>query len=229
MENARKKYDTYNLEFADGSTHLMVGASGAGKTQRLSEYLELKNVLFENGSEISHVIFYYAVWQPAYTRMQEANLVQEWIKEIPSNEKFLEKASQHTRCISVIDDAMSHISRDFVEIVTVSARHSRCTTFLLFQSLFPAHPLARQISLNVKYFHIFKNPRENAQIQTLARQLKPHGYKYIVDAYHASTEKPYACFIVDLMQETPEMLRFRSNILPREWPMIAWVAKGFSI
>lgn len=221
--------DTVDLRFSLGSTHLVVGASGCGKTSRVHAYLKLKNDLFEEGEVINHVIFYYAVWQQEYTEMQEEGLVQEWINAFPTNEEFLARNREHERVICILDDAMTHISRELVEIVTVSARHSKATTFILFQSLFPAHPLARQVSLNVKYFHLFKNPRENAQIQILARQLKPRGYKYIVEAYHEATKKPYSCFVIDLMQETREELRYRSNVLPTEWPMIAWVPKGTSI
>lgn len=217
---------TFDLRFADGSTHLVCGASGSGKTSRVKEYLKLRDKIFEYGVTIRHVIFFYSIWQEEYTRMQEENLVQDWVKGFPSNEQFLEKTQEHERTIVVLDDAMSHISRDLVEIVTVSARHVKATVFILFQSLFPPHPLARQISLNVKYFHIFRNPRENAQIQVLARQLKPQGYKFIVEAYHAATVKPYSCFLIDLLQSTPEYLRFRSNMLPFEWPMIAYVEKG---
>ena len=216
---------TYDLRFADGSTHLVVGSSGCGKTTRIHEYLKRKDELFEYGEEIKHVIFYYAVWQSEYRDMQNEGLVQEWINGFPTSDEFQEKATQHPRSIVILDDAMSRISQELVQIVTVTARHSRATTFMLFQSLFPAHPLARQISLNVKYFHLFKNPRENAQIQVLARQLRPRGYQYIVEAYHAATEKPYSCFLVDLMQQTPDFLRFRSNVLPQEGPMISWVPK----
>lgn len=220
---------THNVQFRDGSVHLVCGPSGSGKTQRIHEYLRLKNDLFEKGKEISHVIFYYAIWQPEYTEMQEEGLVQEWVNEFPTNDAFQEKVSAHPRTIVILDDAMNNIGRDLVQIVTVTARHTKATTFILFQSLFPAHPLARQISLNSKYLHLFKNPREGAQIQVLARQLQPQGYKYIVDAYHAATEQPYSCFIIDLMQETPEYLRFKSNILPHEWPMLSWVKKGTSV
>lgn len=220
---------THNLQFSDGSVHVMCGAAGSGKTQRMHEFLRLKNDLFENGAEIGHVIFYYAIWQPEYSKMNDEGLVQEWVNEFPSNETFREKAGAHPRTICVLDDAMSNITRDLVQIVTITARHIHATTFILFQSLFPTHPLGRQISLNTKYYHLFKNPRENAQIQNLARQLKPSGYRYIVEAYHAATERPYTCFTIDLMQETPEYLRYRSNILPYEWPMVGWVKKGTSL
>ena len=68
---------TFDVRFPDGSSHLVVGASGAGKTRRIYEYLKLKNELFEFGRKINHVIFFYAVWQKEYTLMQQEGLVQE--------------------------------------------------------------------------------------------------------------------------------------------------------
>ena len=121
---------------------------------------------------------------------------------------------------------MSQIDQDLVDIVTVQSRHHNTTTFILFQSLFPPSRLARQISLNVKYLHLHKNPRENAQIHTLARQLAPKSSRWIVESYHEVTKEPHQCFLVDLTQRREEHLRYRSHYLPREFPMRVWMAPG---
>ena len=155
-------------------------------------------------------------------------MVTKWIKKCPSNQEFVDLVSpyhQRGGSIVVINDFMSEISKDLVEIVTVTSRHYNTSTFILFQSLFPSNPLARQISLNCKYLHLHKNPRENAQIQYLARQISPNNYKWIVEAYHEATKVPYSCFLIDLVQSTPENLRFRSKILPSQWPMEVFIAK----
>ena len=115
------------------------------------------------------------------------------------------------------------IDEDLVDIVTVQSRHYNTSTFILFQSLFPPNRLARQISLNVKYIHIHKNPRENAQIQTLARQLSPRNSNWIVAAYHAVTQQPHQCLLMDLTQQCEENLRYRSHYLPHEFPMRVWM------
>ena len=144
---------------------------------------------------------------------------------MPSNHEFSELVNPYKDTggsIVVIDDFMSEISKDLVEIVTVTARHTNTTTFILFQSLFPSNPLARQISLNAKYIHIHKNPRENAQIQYLARQIQPNDYRWIVDAYHEATKKPYSCFMIDLVQETADEVRFKSNFLSSDSPIEVW-------
>ena len=216
---------TYNVQIPDGCVSLLVGGVAAGKTRRIHEYLKIKNDLFEFGHEIHHVIFYYSVWQTEYTKMNDAGLVQEWVQGFPTNDEFRQKVSPHERSIVILDDAMSHISRELLEIVTVSARHCKATVFILFQSLFPVHPLARQISLNTRMYHLMKNPRDAQQIQVLARQIRPRDWRFVVESYQAATAEPYSCFIIDLLQETPDDLRFRSNILPNEWPLIVWTAK----
>ena len=219
----------YNLRFPHGSTHLVVGPSGSGKTYRVAEILRLKNYLIENGSEISNIIFCYAADQPIYKHLREKKLVTKWINKMPTNAEFTALTKPYVSkggSICIIDDFMSKINNDLDEIVRVTSRHMKTTTFILFQSLFPKHPLARQISLNVKFLHIHKNPRENAQIQYLARQLDPQDYKWIVESFHECTRAPYSCFLIDLTQERETHLRYRSHYLPHEFPMRVWQHKG---
>lgn len=218
---------SYNLRFPRGSTHLLVGPSGSGKTVRAAKILRLKNEIIENGSQCENVVFCYASWQPEYDRLKKDGVVTKWVNKMPSNEEYISLVKNHPRgSIVVIDDFMSNINKDLDEIVRVTSRHYNVTTFILFQSLFPPHKLARQISLNVKFIHLHKNPRENAQIQYLARQLSPRSYRWIVDVFHKVTSQPFSCFLIDLTQEREAHLRYRSNYLPEEFPMKVWNEKG---
>lgn len=221
--------EEYNLRFIKGATHLVVGPSGCGKTYRTCDILRIKDQLIEEGEKIKNVVFCYAAWQGIYDEMKRTGVVTRFVKKKPSSEEFVKLVQDYRDCggsIVVIDDFMSQIDQDLVDIVTVQSRHYNVSTFILFQSLFPPNKLARQISLNVKYLHIHKNPRENAQIQTLARQLSPKNYKWIVGAYHAVTETPHSCFLIDLTQQREEKLRYRSHYLPREAPMKVWTPDG---
>ena len=182
--------------------------------------------MIEGGEDIKNVVFCFAAWQPVYDKLKQDNVVNKFIKKNPSSQQFVklvEDFRDNGGSIVVIDDFMTQIDQDMVDIVTVQSRHYNVTTFILFQSLFPPNKLARQISLNVKYIHIHKNPRENAQIQTLARQLCPGNSRWIVDAYHKVTEIPYQCLLIDLTQSREELLRYRSNYLPGEFPMRVWI------
>ena len=219
---------SHDLRFEHGSTHLLVGPSGSGKTFRICSLLKIKDEIIKNGKDIKNVVFCYAKWQNVYNELKKENVVTKWVDSMPSNKEFIDLVEDFKNdggSIVIIDDFMSSINKDLVEIVTVTSRHTKTSTFILFQSLFPSNPLSRQISLNVKYIHIHKNPRENAQIQYLARQLNPSNYKWIVGAYHEATKGAFSCFMIDLHQETDENLRFRSNYLPEEWPMKVWNGK----
>ena len=206
----------------------MVGPSGSGKTSRVTKILRLKDEIFTGGPEIKNVVFCYAAWQPSYQRLKDEGCVTKWLNKMPTNKEFVDLVRPFAMdggSIVIIDDFMSEIGPDMDEIVRVTSRHQNTSTFILFQSLFPPHRLARQISLNVKFLHIQKNPRENSQIQYLARQISPQSYKWIVEAYHEVTNEPYSAMLVDLTQERESQLRFRSHYLPEEFPMRVWFDK----
>ncbi len=185
--------------------------------------------MFENGSCIDAIYYYYAVWQDLYTDMQRQGLVTEFIQGFPSNQEFLDKTKKHDRSIVILDDATAHLSPDLVQIVNVSARHSKASTFILMQSIFPRNPFARQISISIAYGHFFKNPRERQQFGIIARQINPNSYKWIVRAFQEATSKPYSCFLIDFLQTTEERHRFRSNLLPDQQPMIVWTQSSRTV
>lgn len=216
MEEEQK---CHNLRFMRGATHLVVGPSACGKTVRTCKILQLKDEIIEGGEDIKNVVFCYAAWQSIYDDLRDRGIVTKFIKKKPSSQEFVQLVSDYKDrggSIVVIDDFMSQIDQDLVDIVTVQSRHYNTSTFILFQSLFPPNKLARQISLNVKYIHAHKNPRENAQIQVLARQLRPKDYKWIVAAYESVTQEPHQCMLIDLTQQREEKLRYRSHYLPDE-------------
>ena len=217
-----------DLRLKHGRTHSVVGPSACGKTSHVARILRLRHELLVGGSEIQNVVYCFANWQPIYDTLKKDNIVTKWVPFKPTNEQFIELVHPFKHkggSIVVVDDFMTEITKDDVKIVCVTSRHENTTTFLLLQSLFPPNPLARQISLNAAYHWIFKNPRENSQLQYLARQLRPNNYKWIVQAYHTITAEPFSYLFVDLTQETSENLRFRSNVLPYQFPMRVWMPK----
>jgi hypothetical protein len=227
---ATQDYTTFDGKFPKATTHLLIGSSGSGKTYRVLDILEQKADLIKDGDNIKNIIFCYADWQPAYTALKQKNVVSQWINKMPSNQEFIELVSPHQHnggSIVIIDDFMSDIDKELMKIVLNSTRHYNTSTFILFQSLFPPNnKIARQISLNAKFLHIFKNPRDNYQFTQLARQLRPSSFKWLVEAYHKITQEPYSCLLIDLMQDTEEKLRFRSHYLTREGPTRVWFERG---
>ena len=187
---------TLDMRFEHPACHLHDGVSGSGKTFRVAQILRLKNEILKNGEQIKNVVFCYATWQPVYFLLQQENTVSQWINMIPSVDDFVRMVEPYKNCggsLVIIDDFMGHITPGMDEIVRVHSRHNNTSTFLLFQSLFPAQKLSRNISLNMRYIHVYKNPRENSQFGYLARQIMPQGYKWLVQAYYEATKKSIFC------------------------------------
>ena len=218
----------HDMRFDRGATHLLVGPSACGKTVRVCRILANKESMIVGGEQIKNVVFCYAVWQDIYQDMKDRGVITKFVNKMPTTEEFTDLVSPYRDkggSIVVLDDFMQEISNDLVSIVTVHSRHYNTSTFILFQSLFPSNRLARQISLNVKYIHVHKNPRENAQFQVLARQLSPKDYKWLIDAYHDVTREQYSSLLIDMTQQRKEPLRIRSHYLPHELPMRVWYSK----
>lgn len=219
---------TYDVRFPTGSTHLIVGASCSGKTFRMDKILRLKNEILKQGSSIKNVIFFYASWQPVYEQLRRDGVVTKWINKMPTKNEYIEAVKyfkDRGGSIVVIDDFMQEVGQDMCDIVCVCSRHYNVTTFILFQNLFHSDKSARTISRNVRFLHLHKTPRDSSQVRFLASQLSPGNFKWIVDAFTEATRKPYSCFLFDFSQDCPEELRYRSNYLPEEFPMCAWLEK----
>lgn len=223
---------TYDIRFQHPSSHLITGPSGSGKTFRTYSLLKHKNSLFVNGETISHVIMCYAQWQPIYDQMKNEKIVHQFIPKLPSPIELQKIASPYVNkggCIVVFDDFQGQIGKGLDEIVRVTARHNQCTIFILFQTIFPQHTLARSISLNIKYLHVHKQPREANQISTLAYQMNPSTAKASVQIFHDITNERYSCLLYDLTQECPEHLRIRSHYLPSEYPPLTHIPKSLYV
>ena len=70
------------------------------------------------------------------------------------------------------------------------------------------------------YMVLFKSPGDKSQIRALARQMYPCKPSILEEAYQDATTDRYGYLLVDLRQETPDMMRLRSKILPSEMPIV---------
>ena len=101
-------------------------------------------------------------------------------------------------------------------LFTKYSHHKNLSVMYLIQNLFHQGKHQRDISLNVHYIVVFKNPRDRAQIQHFARQLYPDNSKYVQEAYADATKIPHGYLLIDLKQETPEACRIRNCIFSDE-------------
>ena len=118
----------------------------------------------------------------------------------------------------IIDDfayeknELSKITQLFTRI----SHHYSISMFFVTQNIFEKG--IRTISLNSHYLVIFKNLRDSSQIKSLARQIYPENSLYLLEAYRDATEKPFGYLLIDLTQKCRDILRFRTNIFPSDFP-----------
>lgn len=201
-------------------TSILAGPTGCGKSVFIGKFLKHINQMSDTRFE--RIIFYYGEWQSGY-------------KNLGNNIEFREGTPQNTDYagdsrakIIIIDDLMVESSSNSCsvgKIFTKGSHHNNLSVIFITQNIFHQGKGQRDISLNSHYMVIFRNLRDRAQIQHLSRQVCPENPKFLQEAYHDATSRPYGYLLLDLKQDTPDNCRFRSCIFPDDEYHFVYVAK----
>lgn len=184
---------------------IVAGPSGCGKTQFVLKFLKHMNEMCD--TKFTEIVWYYAEWQSWYTQHPYIRF-----EEGIPNGSF---ADTNPRLV-IIDDLMRESDNRVVDLFTKGCHHKNISVFFITQNLFHQGKGQRDISLNAHYIVYFKNPRDKAQIQHLARQICPEDPKFLQGAYTDATSQPHGYLLLDLKQATPEEIRYRTNIFPSD-------------
>jgi len=180
----------------------------------------------------SHTIFYYSTWQPIYESMKNENLVQEWKNECPQKEYIEELAEKHSKSgglTVIIDDLISQINKDMVDLFQVVSHHSNVNIFFIAQNLFQDDKKYRNMRLNANYIVLFKNPANQKQATTFINQFSPLYSKQLLDVYNKITRRGYSYLLFDLHQDTPDEIRVRTKVFPQEGLLEVYVPPNLSL
>jgi len=109
---------------------------------------------------------------------------------------------------------MDDADRSMADLFTRGSHHRNVSVVFLVQNLFHKNKYIRMISLNAHYMVLFKNPRDASQFASLARQMYPNRWAFVVEAYKDATRRPFSYLFVDLRPEQDEDLRLRTNTFP---------------
>ena len=90
-------------------------------------------------------------------------------------------------------------------------RHEHVSVMYLTQNFFHKSKYARDISLNNDYAVLFKSIRNHSMITHLGQQMG--NVKFLKQAYQAATVDPFSHLFIDMRSDTPETIRYRSNVL----------------
>ena len=210
--------DQVQLCFAQPFTMTLAGGRRTGKTHFTKTLLERNRHLFSSPPLETIIWFYGASQQSIFDELTETmrefgqhiefvqglpqdKTVQEFIMDFPGQQKLI-----------VLDDLMEKASnRADVAALFTHGRHEHVSVMYLTQNFFHKSKYARDISLNNDYTVLFKNTRNLSMITHLGQQMG--NVKFLKQAYQAATIDPFSHLFIDMRSDTPEMIRYRSNVL----------------
>ena len=122
---------------------------------------------------------------------------------------IFDRINSTERNLVILDDVMSEAgeSKSVANLFTQGSHHRNMTVVFLVQNLFQQAKQMRNISLNTHYMVLYKKPRDQGQIRSLAYQMYPTEKNFLPDAFADATAAPHSYLLLDLHPETPEHLR----------------------
>ena len=196
----------------------MAGPTKAGKTLWVRKLvLNADNMV----TPVPEAVYWcYSEWQPIYNELQAAavHFCQGFpdmgqLKENPNKPKLL-----------ILDDLMQEMKADkrLTQLFTKGSHHWNVSVIYIVQNLFFVG--IRNSRVNAQYLVLMKNPSDQLQASTLAKQLYPGKTQYFMEAYNDACKESYGYLLVDLCQDTPEAIRLKTNVFPGQL-QIAYVSK----
>ena len=201
-----------------GSCMLVAGPIWSGKTSFVTRMLDSTHIIFD--VQPSFVYWFYGQKTATHDVLTKKNYIMH--EGLPENFNFCEPNS-----VIVFDDLMEETknSAAVTALYTKAAHHKPYFIINIIQNLYFQSKEQRTRHLNTQYMVIFKIPRDEGQISTLSYQMYPNKKNYLLDIYRDVTEVPYGYLFIDLHAKTSGLIKLRSNILPLDPPMYAFIDK----
>lgn len=195
------------------STMIISGPSGAGKTVFTCQLLHNLDIF----SKIIKKVIWCNSEKGAIPRRETLpdDLDTEFMYKIPQNFEN----SENEPTLIILDDMMTDATSSNLvsELFTKGSHHRNISVVLITQNIFHKNKNSRDISLNAKYLVVFKNPRDKAQFNHLARQIYPENVGMLQKMYKSITANGHSYLFIDLTQGINDILRFRTNIFNKEY------------
>ena len=192
---------------------MVAGPRRSGKTEFTKRCIEESERWID--VKIDQFIWYYANEQSIQQSQLHVRKNVEFRKNLPEYDLETEFSGAENVLV-IIDDLMEEANkRSDVKSLFTRGRHLSVSIIFLSQNLFHRGKSNRDISLNTDYMVLFKNARDVSIVGNLAQQMGCA--KFMKWAYKDATQTPYSYLLIDLRSDTPEKLRFRSNLFsPRQ-------------
>lgn len=223
------------VKFNSPTCILMVGGSGSGKTYLTRQILENADGMFEDPP--SNMFICYSAWQKAYDEMKNNTKTLTFHHMLPDGDRLQDWSSMDGHKIIVIDDLLIDgcDNTDLLKMFCIGSHHNNVTIIFLVQNIFHKGKVMRTLSLQCHYIILFKNRRDESQVEALGRQIFPRQMAYFRQSYSIATKSRYSYLLIDLCPHTPrvnitselnELSPHRTCILPGE-DTIVFIPKNY--
>lgn len=203
---------------------MICGASMSGKTFLAKRILENANGMFSESPV--KIILCYDTWQPMFDDLRKT-LDITFHQGLPDEDQFSIWSSVDGHKLMLIDDCMAEgvESPDLMKMFCVKSHHANFSVLFLVQNVFQKGKIMRTLSLNTSYFILFRNYRDQSQIEALGRQIFPRQSSYFREAYRLATSNRFGYLVIDVSPIAPsadivdynaELPPLRAKILPGE-------------
>jgi hypothetical protein len=206
------------LEFNPGSTHILSGQSGSGKTRFILRILQNMDKIFGEHPPLK-IRYYYGIWQDNYDQMKREIENISFQQGLPSEEELMNFTDPKTHTMIIIDDLMDEAcNSQVVELIFTRISHHRfCSCFYIVQNAFVQGKKQMTINLNTKYVEVFRSPRSLLQLTYLNNQIFPNNPGLLINSYKdIMNQEPFGYILIDLTAQCPDDLRIRTKIFPSE-------------
>ena len=200
----------YDIRLVNGSSLIVSGPTQSGKTTLVHEILANHTHLFKNAIQKIY-------WICHEIPIDRKNFT--YIEGVPDSFDFVERNS-----IVVLDDLMTESmnSPAVTNLFTRTAHHKNCFVIYITQNFFSQSKDCIIRRRNCQYLVLFKNPADCTFIRSIGQKMFPCNPQFLTNAYSDAVKRPHGYLFLDMRQETNDLLRVRTNILPREYPPVIY-------
>jgi len=201
------------MNFEHPFTCIIGGPTKSGKTTWVKRFVQNADVLLDPPP--AEILWCYSEYQPGYKELEGVpNLV--LIEGLPDFEAL--RNDRERPKLLIFDDLMACLgnekNKNLVEIFVNGSHHWNCSLIHIVQNLF--FNGLRTARINAHYLVLLRNPCDQLNISTLARQLYPRQQNYMLEAYRDACSSPFGYLLVDNSPACEEGLRLRTSIFPDE-------------
>ena len=206
--NRNQSNDIIDLRLIPNFKILISGPSRCGKTW--FTFNLIKNIQKISQDVPEKIVYVYSARQAGY---------EDWLKYVDhfvnADETAIDQVVQlakSNKLLVIFDDLIhSDLLQDIAKLFTIDGRHMKMSLVFLTQRLFFQNEYYKQISRNSDYFVLFRNPRNQAEIRDLARQVTPSDLS-LSTLYEMATIKPYSYLFLNFTQEAKEDYKYLTRL-----------------